>query len=91
VHLNADGFAFLVISVPSLSNVAMRSSTGTKSGEPAFVTFSTKAMMAFSGAVSFPGGSGSAARETAVVKVTAPTSAAAPRIWLRMVFMAVIS
>ena len=47
--------------VPSLSNVAMRSGTGTKSGEPSFVTFSTKATIAFFGAVSFHEGSGSAA------------------------------
>ena len=32
-------------SVPSLSNVAMRSAGGTKSGEPSFVTFATNAMM----------------------------------------------
>ena len=46
-------------SVPSLSNVAMRSATGTKSGEPSLVTFSTKATIAFFGAVSFQEGSGS--------------------------------
>ena len=33
-------------SVPSLSNTAMRSTGGTKSGDPSFVTFSTKAIMA---------------------------------------------
>ena len=49
-------------SVPSLSNVAMRSAGGTKSGEPGFVTLSTKATMAFFGAVSFQEGSRSAAR-----------------------------
>jgi hypothetical protein len=32
--------------VPSLSNVAIRSETGTKSGEPLFVTRSIKAMIA---------------------------------------------
>ena len=46
-------------SVPSLSNTAMRSEGGTKSGEPSFVTFATKARMAFFGAVSFHDGSGS--------------------------------
>src|SRR5213080_4852182 len=44
-------------SVPSLSKVAMRSLGGTKSDEPSFVTFSTNAMMAFFGAVSFHEGS----------------------------------
>src|SRR5260370_29576790 len=37
----------------------MRSATGTKSGEPSFVTLATKATMAFFGAVSFHEGSGS--------------------------------
>jgi hypothetical protein len=32
--------------VPSLSNTAMRSATGTKSGVPGFVTFATNAVMA---------------------------------------------
>src|SRR5437764_14825370 len=45
--------------MPSLSKVAMRSSGLTKSGEPSFVTFSTKATIAFFGAVSFQEGSGS--------------------------------
>ena len=47
-------------SVPSLSNVAMRSAGGTKSGEPSFVTFATKSTMAFFGLPSFHDGSGSA-------------------------------
>ena len=46
-------------SVPSLSNTAMRSGSGTKSGEPSLVTFSTKATMAAFGAVSFHDGRGS--------------------------------
>ncbi len=46
-------------SVPSLSNVAMRSASGTKSGEPFVVTRSTKARTAFLVAVSFHEGSGS--------------------------------
>src|SRR6202012_1369590 len=46
-------------SVPSLSKVAMRCSLGTKSAVPSLVTFSTNAMMAFLGAVSFHDGSGS--------------------------------
>ncbi len=41
-------------SVPSLSKVAMRSLGGTKSDEPSLVTFSTKAMIAFFGAVVVP-------------------------------------
>jgi len=45
-------------SVPSLSNVAMRSGTGTKSDEPSFVTRSTKATIPFFGAVSFHDGKG---------------------------------
>src|ERR1700693_5386780 len=47
-------------SVPSLSNVALRSPGETKSGEPFLVTFSTNATIAFLGAVSFHDGSGSA-------------------------------
>jgi hypothetical protein len=35
------GTGFSAQSVPSLSNVAIRSGTGTKSGEPSLVTFST--------------------------------------------------
>ena len=46
-------------SVPSLSKVAIRSAGGTKSGEPAFVTRSTNATMAFFGALSFQDGRGS--------------------------------
>ena len=48
-------------SVPSLSNVAMRSATGTKSGEPSFVTFATNSTMDFLAAPSFQDRSGSAA------------------------------
>ena len=48
-------------SVPSLSNMAMRSASGTKSGEPAFVTFATKATMDCLAVPSFHEGSGSAA------------------------------
>jgi len=54
-------------SVPSLSKVAMRSAAGTKSVEPALVTFSTKATMAFFDAVSFHDGNGSAAFARAAV------------------------
>jgi hypothetical protein len=39
---NYTGSGFAHQSVPSLSKVAMRSAGGTKSGEPSFVTFSTK-------------------------------------------------
>ena len=53
-------------SVPSLSKVAMRSAGGTKSGEPCFVTRSTKPTMAFLGAVSFHDASGSWAMPGAV-------------------------
>ena len=50
-------------SVPSLSNVAMRSGTGTKSGEPGVVTLVTKSMMDCLAAPSFHEGNGSAAGE----------------------------
>jgi hypothetical protein len=45
--------------VPSLSNVAMRSAGGTKSGEPGRVTFSTKATMEAFVTPSFHDGRGS--------------------------------
>ena len=48
-------------SVPSLSNVAMRSGTGTKSGVPGFVTRETKPVIACFAAPSFHEGSGSTA------------------------------
>src|SRR6218665_2987073 len=46
-------------SVPSLSKTAMRSGTETKSGEPALITFSTKATIAFLEGPSFHEGSAS--------------------------------
>ena len=46
-------------SVPSLSNTAMRSGSGTKSGEPCLLTFSTNSTIAAFGAVSFQDGKGS--------------------------------
>jgi hypothetical protein len=72
---------------PSLSNVAMRYGTGTKSGEPGFVTFSTNWMIACLDAVSFYEGSGSAARLMVAVNASAPTSAAARRFCMRGGFM----
>src|SRR4051794_10120883 len=45
--------------VPSLSNVAIRSSGATKSGVPRTVNFLMKAIMSFFGAVSLQDGSGS--------------------------------
>jgi len=42
-----------------VAKTAIRSVGGTKSAEPSLVTFSTKAVMAFFGAVSFQDGSGS--------------------------------
>ena len=51
-----DIHRLLAQSVPSLSNVAMRSATGTKSGEPAFVTLATKSTMACLAAPSFQEG-----------------------------------
>ena len=41
---------------PSLSKTAIRLAGGTKSGDPVLVTFSTKEVMAFLGAVSFQEG-----------------------------------
>jgi hypothetical protein len=46
-------------SVPSLSNVAMRSAAGTKFAEPSFVTFSTNWRIACLAVVSFQDGNGS--------------------------------
>src|SRR4029077_10385048 len=45
--------------VPSLSNVAMRSATGTKSGEPDLVVFVTNSTMDFFAGPSFQEGNGS--------------------------------
>src|SRR5438067_2091266 len=70
-------------SVPSLSNVAMRSSGGTKFGEPSFVTFSTNSTIAFLGAVSFQDGSGSCAR----LMVRLIKEIASRTMTLRLVFM----
>jgi hypothetical protein len=63
--------------VPSLSKVAIRSAGGTKSGEPCFVTRSTKATMAVLGAVSFHDGSGAWARLGAVQEIANSAMAAA--------------
>jgi len=52
--------------VPSLSKAAMRSSSGVKSGEPRFVTRSTKSRMAFFDAVLFHDRRGSLAALRAV-------------------------
>ena len=65
----------------------MRSATGTKSGEPSFVTFSTKPMMDCFGVPSFHEGSGSAAQAIVAVNASAQTSAAAMKLCLRMVFI----
>ncbi|MCK7522770.1 MAG: hypothetical protein MZV64_36345 [Ignavibacteriales bacterium] len=53
--------------------------TGTKSGEPGFVTFSTKSTMDCLAWPSFQEGSGSAACEMAAVKAKTLTSAVARR------------
>ena len=65
----------------------MRSGTGTKSGEPGFVTFATKAMMDCFAGPSFHEGKGSAACEAAVVKASAAMSAAAIRAGLSAVLL----
>jgi hypothetical protein len=67
----------------------MRSGTGTKSGEPSLVTFSTKVTMDCLAGPSFHEGSGSTARARVVVKASAQTSAAARWFWMREVFMVV--
>src|SRR4029077_1315417 len=74
-------------SVPSLSNVAIRSGGGTKSGEPSFVTFSTKETMACLAGPSFHEGSGS----WAYVVVTLERAIASRTKVMRVVFMCLIS
>src|SRR5439155_11837224 len=74
-------------SVPSLSNVAMRSSGGTKSGEPSFVTLATNSTMDCLAAPSFHEDNGSPASAIVVVKARAQTSAAAMRFFVCVVFM----
>jgi len=74
---NCTGIGCSHHKVPSLSKVAMRSETGTKSGEPGVVTLSTKLMMDCFAGPSFHDGRGSAACEAPVVKTKAPMSAAA--------------
>jgi len=90
-------------SVPSLSNTAMRSAGGTKSGPPSLVTFATNSTTDFLAAPSFQDGSGpappalssvegsevegSAAWAMVVVSASAHTSAAAMRFCTRMVFI----
>jgi len=73
--------------VPSLSNTAMRSATGTKSGEPSLVTFSTNSTTDFLAVPSFYEGSRSAACATVVVKTSAPTRATAMRWCVRVIVM----
>jgi hypothetical protein len=95
---NWTGSGFSHHSVPSLSKVAMRSGTGTKSGEPGLVTFSTKVMMDCLAGPSFHEGNGSSAfaeasadravRPLVAVKANATLNAMAKRCWLRMVFIA---
>src|SRR5450755_257800 len=65
----------------------MRSAAGTKSGEPCWVTRSTKATMAFLGAVSFHDGSGSWARPGAGHHIDASATAATRTQLIQTVFM----
>src|SRR5436190_847232 len=74
-------------SVPSLSNVAMRSSGGTKSDEPSLVTLATKSVIDFLVAPSFHDGSGSAACAVIVTKTTMQASAIVARFGVRLVFI----
>ena len=64
----------------------MRSGIGTKSGKPAVVTFSTKAMMDCLALPSFHEGNGSAANAMAVVKASAQTSAKIRKLVFMVVF-----
>src|SRR4030095_8365861 len=75
--------------VPSLSNVAMRSAGGTKSGEPFLVTLDTKSSMDCLVLPSLHDGSRSADCVTVVVKASAQKSAAAMMFCLRGIFMTV--
>src|SRR2546422_750719 len=65
----------------------MRSSGGTKSGEPSVVTFWTKLMIPCLAFPSFQDGSGSAAWQITVVNANAQTSAAARIRFPPVVFM----
>ena len=62
-------------SVPSLSNTAMRSATGTTSGEPGVVTFVTYSMIALFALPSFHEGRGSAARAPPAESATSRNTA----------------
>ena len=68
----------------------MRSGTGTKSGEPVVVTFSTKATMACFAAVSFQEGKGSAASALAAINASTHASMVARKLGIRMAFMVAI-
>jgi len=67
-------------SVPSLSNVAMRASRGTKSGEPSVVTLSTKAMIDAFAAPSFQDGNGSSAASAACAAARTSARATSARM-----------
>jgi hypothetical protein len=66
---------------------AMRSGTGTKSGELGFVTFSTKVMMDCLAGPSFHEGNGSAASATVAVRASTQAKMAARKVCIRFVFM----
>src|SRR5882672_1524883 len=74
-------------SVPSLSNVAMRSLTGTKSDEPTFVTFVTNSTIDFLAAPSFQEGRESPARATFVASANAQTSMTAMTFRVRVILI----
>ena len=65
---NCTGNGCSLHSVPSLSKVAIRSATGTRSGEPELVILSTKLMMDCFAGPSFHDGRESAACEATAVK-----------------------
>src|SRR4030095_10328340 len=70
-------------SLPSLSKVAIRSLGGTKSGASSFVTFSTKATIAFFGAVLFHEGKGSCAR-AGIENINKQSTKAASFVFIQM-------
>src|SRR5262245_25431790 len=73
-------------SVPSWSNVAMRSAGGTKLGLPCVVVDLTKSTMAFFAAPSFQDGSGSVCAKATVVARLATTAPSTKRRVGFMVF-----
>src|SRR5438046_7923779 len=66
----------------------MRSSGGTKSGEPSFVTLATNSVMDFFAGPSFHEANGSAACALVAMETAMQTSATVMRFCVRLVFIA---